>query len=255
MTVFVYDKTFEGLLTAVFDAYSRRSFPDLLLAEGEPFPLFYDEAVTICTDDAKVDRVWKGLQKRLSAMALSVITVTWLSELPETDMLLFRYIRKAIDAPRTIELNFGDPDVLEVSKVWKKVTNERLRVIQFLRFQKTADGTFFAAVKPVYNVLPLTLPHLKDRFADQRWLIYDVKRQYGYYYNLTEMEEVTFEDPRQAHLVTGMLNETLMDNNERLFQELWKTYFKSICIKERWNPQKHRQDMPVRYWKYLTEKQ
>jgi hypothetical protein len=71
MTVFVYDKTFEGLLTAVFDAYSRRSFPDLLLAEGEPFPLFYDEAVTICTDDAKVDRVWKGLQKRLSAMALS----------------------------------------------------------------------------------------------------------------------------------------------------------------------------------------
>ena len=80
-------------------------------------------------------------------------------------MLLFRYIRKAIDAPRTIELNFGDPDVLEVSKVWKKVTNERLRVIQFLRFQKTADGTFFAAVKPVYNVLPLTLPHLKDRFA------------------------------------------------------------------------------------------
>ena len=88
MTVFVYDKTFEGLLTAVLDAYSRRSFPDLLLAEGEPFPLFYDEAVTICTDDAKVDRVWKGLQKRLSAMALSVITVTWLSELPETDMLL-----------------------------------------------------------------------------------------------------------------------------------------------------------------------
>ena len=29
--------------------------------------------MTICTDDAKVDRVWKGLQKRLSAMALSVI--------------------------------------------------------------------------------------------------------------------------------------------------------------------------------------
>ena len=43
------------------------------------------------------------------------------------------------------------------------------------------------------------------RFADQRWLIYDVKRQYGYYYNLTEMEEVTFEDPRQAHLVTWLL--------------------------------------------------
>ncbi len=204
MTVFVYDKTFEGLLTAVFDAYSRRSFPDLLLAEGEPFPLFYDEAVTICTDDAKADRVWKGLQKKLSATALSVITVTWLSELPEVDVLLFRYIRKAIDAPRTIELNFGDPDVLEVSKIWKKVTNERLRVIQFLRFQKAADGTFFAAVKPIYNVLPLTLPHLKDRFADQCWLLYDLKREYGYYYDLKETTEVRFEE-KEANLLYGLL--------------------------------------------------
>ncbi|WP_302587710.1 DUF4130 domain-containing protein, partial [Paraprevotella clara] len=32
-------------------------------------------------------------------------------------------------------------------------------------------------------------------------------------------------------------------------------YFKAICIKERLNPRKHRKDMPVRYWKYLTEKQ
>lgn len=253
MTVFVYDKTFEGLLTAVFDAYSRRSFPDLLLAEGEPFPLFYDEAVTICTDDAKVYRVWKGLQKRLSAMALSVITVTWLSELPETDMLLFRYIRKAIDAPRTIELNFGDPDVLEVSKVWKKVTNERLRVIQFLRFQKAADGTFFAAVKPVYNVLPLTLPHLKDRFADQCWLLYDLKREYGYYYDLKEATEVRFEE-KEAHLLSGLLGEELMDADEKLFQQMWKTYFKSIAIKERLNPKLHRQHMPARFWKYMPEK-
>ena len=47
MIIFVYDKTFEGLLTAVFDAYSRRTFPDLLVTEGEPFPLFYDEAIRI----------------------------------------------------------------------------------------------------------------------------------------------------------------------------------------------------------------
>ena len=226
MTVFVYDKTFEGLLTAVFDAYSRRSFPDLLLAEGEPFPLFYDEAVTICTDDAKVDRVWKGLQKKLSATALSVITVTWLSELPEVDVLLFRYIRKAIDAPRTIELNFGDPDVLEVSKIWKK-----------------ADGTFFAAVKPIYNVLPLTLPHLKDRFADQCWLLYDLKREYGYYYDLKEATEVRFEE-KEAHLLSGLLSEELMDAD----------YFKSIAIKERLNPKLHRQHMPARFWKYMPEK-
>ena len=42
MTLFIFDNTFEGLLTSVFEAYSRRTFPDALLAEGEPLPLFCD---------------------------------------------------------------------------------------------------------------------------------------------------------------------------------------------------------------------
>lgn len=255
MMLFIYDHTFEGLLTCVFDAYFRKTFPDSLLTEGEPLPLFYDEAIRITTDEEKAGRVWRGLQKKISPHALTILTHCWLSELPRTDMLLFRYIRKAIDSPRSIETNFADSDVLELSKIYKKMNWECIRLMQFIRFQKAADGTFFAAVEPQLNALPLVTAHFKDRFADQRWLIYDIKRQYGYYYDLHEVEEVTFENPHQAHLVTGMLNENLMDNDEKLFQQLWKTYFKSICIKERRNPKKHRQDMPVRYWKHLTEKQ
>ena len=83
-----------------------------------------------------------------------------------------------------------------------------------------------------------------------------MKRRYGYYYDLQTVEEVTFDDESStSHLITGMLDETLMDKDEKLFQRLWKTYFKSITIKERLNPRKHKQDMPVRYWKYITEKQ
>ena len=47
----------------------------------------------------------------------------------------------------------------------------------------------------------------------------------------------------------------MRDEDEMWYQEMWRTYFKAICIKERLNPRKHRKDMPVRYWKYLTEKQ
>ena len=132
----------------------------------------------------------KGLEKKISKSSLSGLTVTWLSELPEVDLLLFRYIRKAIDAPATIEFNLGDPDILETAKIWKKVNNERLRVMQFFRFQKAADGTYFAAIAPIYNVLPLVLPYAQDRFADQQWLIYDLKREYGYYYDLNDTIEV-----------------------------------------------------------------
>ena len=228
MNIFLYDKTFEGLLTSVFEAYSRRIFPDALLLEGEPLPLFYDEIFTVITDEEKSGRVWRGLQKKLSSAALAC----------------------------SIETNFADPDVLEFSRMWKRVDWERIRLLQFVRFQKAADGTFFAAIEPEKNALPLVTGHFKDRFADQRWLIYDIRRAYGYYYDLKEVRQVTFgEDSREGHLVTGMLDESLMDGDEQLFQSLWKTYFKAICIKERLNPRKHKQDMPVRYWKYLTENQ
>lgn len=254
MIIFSYDKTFDGLLTTVFDAYFRKTFPDLLLQEGEPLPLFYDEVVEVVADEEKSGRVWKGLQKKLSASALSMITTCWLSELPEIDRMLFRYIRKAIDSPISIELNFADPDVLELSKVWKQVNWERTRIVQFVRFQKASDGTFFAPLEPIYNALPLTIHHFKDRFADQKWLIYDLKRQYGYYYDLHDVTEVTFDSP-EAHFITGMLDESIMAEDEKALQQLWKTYFKSIAIKERMNPRLHKQHMPVRYWKYLTEKQ
>ena len=256
MIIFVFDNTFEGLLTSVFEAYSRRVFPDALFPEGEPLPLFHDEVFTVITEEEKAKRVWRGPQKKLSSGALSCLAQCWLAEEAETPMLLFRYIRKAIDAPRSIETNFADPDVLEFSRMWKRVDWERLRMLQFIRFQKAADGTFFAAVEPEKNALPLAIDHFKDRFADQPWLIYDIKRAYGFYYDLKEVRQVTFEEgSREGHLVTGMLDESLMDKDEKLFQQLWKTYFKAICIKERLNPRKHKQDMPVRYWKHMTEKQ
>lgn len=256
MIVFIYDKTFDGLLTAVFDAYFRKTFPDVLLSEGDALPLFYDESFTVVTDEEKAARVWCGLQKKISSSALGCLTQSWLSELPEVDMLIFRYIRKAIDSPRSIETNFADSDVLQLARIWKKVDGERVHLLQFVRFQKTVDGTFFAAFSPDHNALPLVIDHFKDRFADQKWIIYDMKRRYGYYYDLQEVALVSFDDDsRQAHLITGMLDESLMDKDEKLFQKLWKTYFKAICIKERLNPRKHKQDMPVRYWKYLTEKQ
>ena len=121
MNIFLYDHTFEGLLTSVFEAYSRRTFPDALLLEGEPLPLFYDGLFTVVTDEEKAGRVWRGLQKKLSSTALACLAQCWLAEEPETPMLLFRYIRKAIDAPRSIETNFADLDVLEFSRMWKRV--------------------------------------------------------------------------------------------------------------------------------------
>ncbi|MDR0748222.1 MAG: TIGR03915 family putative DNA repair protein [Tannerellaceae bacterium] len=252
MIVFRYDKTFDGLLTAVFEAYSRKAFPEKLLSETEPLPLFAGQEHRVSTDTGKSGRVWKALNKKVPKEVCSMLMHVWLSELEGSDELLFRYIRKTFDAPCSIAGDFTDDDITEVAKIAKKVSRERLRLIQFVRFQKAADDIFFAPVSPVYNALPLTLPHFTDRFASQKWLIYDIKRRYGYYYDLKTAAEVTLDDDRR--LLSGRLNEELMAQDEKLFQDLWKSYFRALTIKERINPRLQRQHMPRRFWKFLPEK-
>ena len=83
------------------------------------------------------------------------------------------------------------------------------------------------------------IDHFRDRFADQKWFIYDMQRQYGYYYDLKEVRQITVTE-KGIPLLTGFLDDATMAEDERLFQQLWKTYFKAIAIKERANPRKHR---------------
>jgi len=253
MIIFRYDKTFEGLLTCVFDAYSRKSFPDKLLSENDIEPLFTEICHHVNTSEEKSKRVWNALLKKLPDRGGNMMLHVWLSELKEVDELLFRYMRKTFDHAQSITWNFGDADVLEIARIARKVAHESLYIKQFIRFQKAADNIFFAPIRPIYNALPLAVKHFTDRFADQQWVIYDLQRKYGYYYDLHTTREITFTDEDDS--LREKLDESLMAEDEKLFQELWKGYFKALTIKERINPRLHRQHLPVRFWRYLTEKQ
>ena len=253
MTVFFYDKTVEGLMCAVFDAYSMKEYPERLLQTGDIMPMFMDTTHTVVTEEEHSKRVWQALQKKAGKNVCNMLMHVWLSELEGSDELLFRYIYKTFSTTKKIEYNFGDTDIIEVEKIARKVGHEAQYIRQFVRFQKAADDIFFAPIKPIYNALPIAIDHFTDRFADQQWVIYDLRRKYGYFYDLHTTKEITFADG--DHLLNGKLDESLMAEDEKLFQDLWKGYFKAMTIKERINPRLHRQHMPVRFWQHLTEKQ
>ena len=290
MQTYVFDNTLDGLLTAVFDSFFLRQQDVTLLVEGEQLPLFAGEPHRVVTDSEKAERVWKGLEKHLSREGLHMITLSWLSEERALNQPLFNMICKVFKphplapSPRgeggafgregslntllSLERNASDADVLAVRNTCRRVLHEQLRMKQFIRFQKAKDGTYLAVVSPDHNVLPLITDHFSDRFNDQPWLIYDAKRHYGYYYSLTpnpspkgegskyKVIRVTFEDEASVpfDLSNGKMDADILSENDQLFQDLWRTYFKAICIKERMNPKKQLSDMPRRYWKYMTEK-
>ncbi|MDR0384536.1 MAG: TIGR03915 family putative DNA repair protein [Prevotellaceae bacterium] len=252
MLYFIYDNTFEGLLTCVFEAFNRKEFPQVIV-RNDIIPPLFTESFRVITDETKSKRVLDALGKKISHSALRMLFIDFLSELDGIEIIIFRYIRKAVMATKSIEMNFADCDVLELSKIYKKVIREEERVRQFVRFRKTADNIYFAVIEPLYNVLPLTADFFKTRYADQQWIVYDAKRKYGLFYNLDTVETVYFANP-DISLTAGNISPEKLDGSELDFENLWKDYLNAVTIRERINPKLQRQYMPVRFWKYLTEK-
>jgi len=254
MIVWRYDKTFEGLLTLVFDCYQKKVFPDKITGSRDAQFTLFQPDYEVLTDDTKGKRVWDGLHKKISDSSCQMVYYAFLSEAEDVELVILNFIRKAFDSPVSIELNFGDKDVLELLKLDRTVMREAERIRMFVRFQKTKDDIYYASFDPKYNVLPLVIKHFESRFADQHWIIYDTKRNYGFYYDLKSTSEFTFVESL-IDPATGQIDKSVMDKDEQLFQDMWKGYFKSICIKERINPRLHMQMLPKRFWKYLIEKQ
>src|SRR5690606_40837493 len=122
-----------------------------------------------------------------------------------------------------------------------------------VRFSKSSDGLFFAIIEPDFNVLPLIVGFFKKRYADQKWLIYDVKRQYGLLYAKLNVMEVNLTlEEKDALSAKSVI---MLDKTDAHFQQLWKRYYQSTNIEARRNMKLHLQHVPRRYWKYLVEKQ
>ncbi|MBB6612329.1 TIGR03915 family putative DNA repair protein [Pontibacter sp. Tf4] len=253
MYFYTYDGSFEGLLTVVFEAWERKAWPTTIEQEQIAQPGIFGETIAVVTDEVKAQRVWKGLEKKLSVTAQKQLYHTYLWEQPGFELTIFNYSKLAFESAESIEGNYTAPCVLQVQQAAKQVHREKHRMEAFVRFQKTTDGLYYAHIEPDFNVLPLILSHFTKRYADQRWAIYDIRRRYGAYYDLHTTQFITLDAaPRKG---IGVLPESAVMEEEHSYKQLWQVYFDHVNIPERKNPKLHLRHIPKRYWKYLSEKQ
>lgn len=255
MQVFVYDKTFEGLLAVVFDSFTLKLFPTQLYGPNEALPLTASAVHTVEPSPEKTRRVFTALQKKLSKEALKSVMYTWLSEISGSDLSLYGYICKTLRAAKSIEGNMADADVWEIVRLRRKVGKEVERYLGFVRFQKSREGVYFSAFAPKYNVIPALCPLMAERFHDQEWILYDLARHYGVKFTPSAggggFEEIFIDEKR---LDGGFLREEYLAEGEMLLEDMWRSYINTAAIRERANPRLQMNFMPKRFWKHLTEK-
>jgi probable DNA metabolism protein len=253
-SILLYDGSFDGLLCAIFASYERRLRKFEITKQHLHQPNLLDDPLIVVTDKEKSTRVWEALKRKLSIPRCNEIFKAFLSEVPEMEKLLSDYVRHVFSADSSVEKDLGHPAIIAISRLAKQVHREKHRMEAFVRFQRMKDDVYFATIEPDFNVLLLILFHFKDRYADQSWLIYDRRRKYGIFYESQsgKTSEVTFDFVANGQ--GEFLPESLCHEEELPYQRLWKEYFDSVNIASRKNSRLHVKHVPLRYWKYLTEK-
>ncbi|SHN01296.1 TIGR03915 family putative DNA repair protein [Polaribacter sp. KT 15] len=249
----IYDGSFDGFLCCVFYVFEYKLKNAKIQNEFVLQNALFSENEKISTNKDKADRVWKGLKTKASTISTTKIYYAFLSEQPGVENILLDYISYIFKSNNKVDTDFTYDSVLKTSKIAKNVSREKHRMEAFVRFKLTKDAIYFANIAPDFNVLPLISKHFKSRYADQKWVIYDIKRNYGLYYDLEVVTIMQMEFPKNFDF--SKTDKNFFSEEEFEFQTLWQNYFKSTNITERKNMKLHIQHVPKRYWKYLSEKQ
>lgn len=255
MTTFVFDGSFEGLLASVFEYYERKPGKIQLVCAAHFQPAILGGEIEIISDETKSKRVWEGLKKKLSKDWQARFYKAFLAETAEIFQHLFDFTCYIFDNPDGAQDNYGHRSVIAIAQADRSVNRERHRMKAFIRFQETADGIFYAPIEPDFNVLPLVAGFFRDRYADQKWIIYDLRRKYGLYYDLETVEAIRLDHAPELKSGTAFLTDDLTHDKEHLYGLMWNDYFRSTNIAARKNMALHIRHVPKRYWKHLTEKQ
>ena len=241
MSNYYYDGSFDGLLTVIYVAYNDRESNTLRVSAKTGQLILALDDIHVITDFSKARRVEKSICEKLSYNFFNSIRTCFLSNDKNKDTIIIHTVYKALKQGEEI-LNSLDEHAFYRNKLVKQVLNERHRYLGLLRFKEMKDGTMFSTIEPKNNVLPILISHFKNRMKKEKFAIFDKGRKMVVYY-----------DGKKAEIFFVESLEIEWSDEEIEYSKLWKTFHKSISIKERENKKLQQSNIPKYYWKYLIE--
>ena len=238
---YIYDGTFEGFLCCVFKSVRGREMP-LSITAQDAAALSLFESVHIVTDFQQSDTVKDAIEKKISPLCLKMANLAFLSCLEEKEMHILKYLKMGFKHGAKIDDMLADTTVLTIANAVRGICGEAHLLSGFIRFSDY-DGVLVAVIEPKNRVLFRLSDHFCDRFNAERFIIYDKTHGEALVYRGGEGNIVPAKDIRLP--APGA--------DELRFRAMWKRFYDTIGIKERYNPICRRGHMPMRFWQNMTE--
>ena len=238
--VYFFDGSTDGFLTAFLAAFSDEhalvSSKNIQLPLGQA-PTFIQSNPTKAKNDAiRLTQFDKNCLHDLDTLLRCGVE--------NNEQIAFEYLRTLAKIKKTIRNRFALPEVFNAVTCMKKVGLEIHHLHGFIRFIQTESGALYAPFSPDNDVCDLLLPHFKARFSEFAFVLHDVKRSKAAVY-----------DGKNDFVAPLAQADVLISADELEWQSLWKQYYNAVNIPERERLKQMRSYLPVRYWKFMIEKQ
>jgi len=255
--VLSYDGGFPGFLCAAAEAINMSRagypFPSIrVAARGEEL---FDETFAVRRDKARAIALWRRLSRVAGETAMRACHEAFCSDFPAREDAIARALTRISHEGRGALDDLGDPDICLVGKAALRAKAQAHLVTGLIRFAELSDGSWFAAIEPDCDVLPLIGDHFAARFADMIFAIYDKKRgtaivhKPGVPWDIVDGFSVAPGNEGKSNKAP----EPPLSERELSIRAGWMKYFDSVSIAQRKNGRLQLGHMPKKYWPLLPE--
>lgn len=242
MIDYLYDGTFEGLLTCIYHHYYGEKASGIFKS-SEYQSNMLGGCIEVVTDAEKAKKVYDAIEQKISKRDLRRVYKAYLSSDESKESKILRYVVLGFKVGGKVSMMHGSDIVADIQAIEKKIDTEAERMRQFVRFSVLEGGVMYACIEPDNDILELIADHFCDRFKNEPFIIRDKKREKA----LAAFEREWYITPFDPAAIPQM------SDDEKEYRRLWKNYFDNIAIKERKNLRCQSHFIPQRYRKYLTE--
>ena len=247
--VYLCEDSPEGILSAIYDAWSSRyghSHNLICIENNVNYNMFY-EYLPVKTDIKKAQNIATAIKTKIAYSFYEFVESCLLSsDLGRADDI-YRLVILGFHAGASARNFLSYPVIQRLNKLERNVWNEQHHYFGFIRFEELENNMLFAKFRPVNNIITRVIPHFADRFPKENIMIVDVKRGIIAFSRHGKIALATAADTDLADL-------TLLDSeNELLLRKLWKSFVDTIEIKERSNKALQQQNMPLRFREFMPE--
>lgn len=238
--IYYYDGSLEGFLCCIFDSYANREVLTAIYRDEDFTPtLFASRSIQSDLDHAS--RVLRKIVK-CSPYAADLLRKGFLTCLPEKEICLYRLVVKLLREGPGFLRNFSDDTLRPVAKAVQHLMGEAHLLKGFVRFSDL-NGVLAGEIEPKNRVLSILRGHFCARYQNEKFFIYDRTHREALFYASGKAVIRSLEDFQMAP----------PDEAEASYRILWKRFYDTIAIKERYNPKCRMTNMPKRYWNTMTE--